>query len=406
MTRLPRKLRILLLALALCGGLLVPAGHAVHEAADGRDYASFHYAVRLWAQGGDPYDRGALTQQAREDGRTGRVYPFFYPPPALPMLAWTLPVSLRVGHGLMAMANLASLIGLGVMLARWLRAPMWLPVLLLATSSGAVETARLGQVNGLVAFLIGIAASRSRGAPVALAALIKMSPAVLLLRFLAARSWQPLLTGLGVGLGVLALSAGLVGVECSVRFVRDVLPGLSDGGWNGLGIPLDFRANHSLAGMLNGVFPGPDDGTLSQTARQLGRGLTALGFLGLGWIGRRRFDPIGEALLWGALSALVVITPVYAWEHHHVLLLLPMVAIGQALRERRLPRWCWMLFLLCWAIWAWRLPWWRAAWRSWPSLRPLVEESKLLLPLVLLGLGGWGAARSPRESDGRDVRNA
>ncbi|MEC8424628.1 MAG: glycosyltransferase family 87 protein [Myxococcota bacterium] len=406
MTRLPRKLRILLLSLALGGGLLVPAGREVRGATDGRDYASFHYAVRLWADGGDPYDGAALTQRAREDGRRGRVYPFFYPPPALPMLAWTLPVSLRMGHGIMAMVNLASLIGLGLLLARWLRMPMWLPVLLLATSSGAIETARLGQVNGVIALLVGLAASRSRGVPVAVAALLKMSPAVLLLRFLAARSWRPLLAGLGVGLGALVLSVGIAGVECSMRFFRDVLPGLSDGGWNGLGIPLDFRANHSLAGMLNAAFPGPDDVTLSQTARRFGIGLTASGFLALAWLGRRRFDPLGEALLWGALSALVVITPVYAWEHHHVLLLLPMVATGQALREGRLPRWCWSLFLRCWVIWAWRLPWWRAAWRSWPALRPLVEESKLLLPLILLGLGSWGAARSPGDRDGPGVRSA
>lgn len=395
MTRLPPKLRLLLPILALVAGLLVPAGLAVSGARDGRDYASFHYAVQLWADGGDPYDQPALTQQARQDGRKGKVYPFFYPPPALPMLSWTLPLGLRTGHAVMATLNLGALVGLGVLLARWLGAPLWLPLLLLATSSGAVETARLGQVNGLIALLIGLTAWRARGAPVAVAALLKMSPAVLLVRFLAARRWRPLLVGIGVGAGGLALSVGIVGVDLTTRFFGEVLPGLSDGGWNGLDVPLSFRANHSLTGLLNNLFPGPDEATLSAPARLGGRVLALSGYGALAWIGRRRLDPVGEGLLWGALSALVLITPVYTWEHHHVLLLLPMVAVGVALLRGRLPRWAWALFGLCWAIWAWRLPWWRAAWNAAAPLRPLIEESKLLLPLVLMGLGAWGAVRSP-----------
>ena len=373
----------------------MPAGEAVYRAKDGRDYASFHYAVDAWSHGADPYDPASLTRQARKDGRKGRVYPFFYPPSALPMLSWTLPLGLQTGHRLMAVLNLAALLGLAAVLVRWLRAPAWLPLLLLATSSGAIETARLGQVNGLVALLIGISAWRGRGGPVAVAALLKMSPAVLLLRFVAARRWRAFALGVGIGVGGLALSAGIVGVELTLTFFRDVLPGLSDGGWNGLGVPLSFRANHSLTGFLNGLFPGPDEETLSTVARLGGRATAVGGFAVLAWIGRRRRDPLGEALLWGAFSALALITPVYAWEHHHVMLLLPMVAVGVALRRGRLPRWAWAVFGLCWAIWAWRLPWWRAAWRAAAPLRPLIEESKLLLPVLLIGLGGWGAARSP-----------
>lgn len=364
-------------------------------ARDGRDYASFHYAARVWSDGGDPYERAALTQAARDDGRGGTVYPFFYPPPALPMFGWTLPLSLVWGHRLMAVMNLGALVGLGLLLARWLRAPLWLPLLLLACSSGAVETARLGQVNGVIALLVGLGASRGRAAPVAAAALLKMSPAVLLIRFAAARRWRELLVGLGLGAGGLAAALMVVDLALVRRFFLEVLPGLSDGGWNGLGVPLSFRANHSLPGLLNGLFPGPDEATLSATARTLGGGASLVGIAGLGWLGRVERDPLGEALLWGAFSALIVVTPVYAWEHHHVLLLLPMVAVGVALLRGRLPRWGWLVFWLCWAIWSWRLPWWRAAWRSLAPLRPLIEESKLLLPLLLLWLGAWGAARSP-----------
>lgn len=395
MTRLPPPLRALLLAVALVGGLLIPAGAAVHSARDGRDYASFHYAVRVWAGGGDPYDAAALTQAARGDGRRGTVYPFFYPPPALPMLGWTLPLGLQAGHRVMAALNLGALLGLGVLLARWLRAPAWLPLLLLASSSGAMETARLGQVNGVLALLVGLGAWRARGGPIAAAALLKMSPAVLLVRFLAARRWRPLRVGLGVGAAGLGASMLVVGPGLFGRFFLEILPGLSDGGWNGLGVPLSFRANHSLPGLLNGLFPGPDEATLSPVARGLGAAASLVGLAGLAWLGRVERDALGEGLLWGALSALVVVTPVYAWEHHHVLLLLPMVAVGVALLRGRLPRWTWGIFGLCWAIWAWRLPWWRAAWQAAAPLRPLIEESKLLLPVLLLGLGAWGAARSP-----------
>ena len=377
----------------------MPAAAAVWRAKDGRDYASFHYAVEVWQADGDPYDPVALTQQARQDGREGRVYPFFYPPPALPMLAWAQPLGLQVGHRLMAALNLAALLGLAGVLVRWLRAPPWLPILLLATSSGAVETARLGQVNGVIALLIGVSAWRGGGAPVAVAALLKISPAAFLIRFAAARRWRPLVAGVGVGLGGLALGAAIVGVDRTVAFFEEVLPRLSDGGWNGLGVPLSFRANHSLAGLLHGLFPGPDEATLSPVARWVSRVLVLTAFGTLAWVGRRRRDPLGEGLLWGALSGVVLITPVYAWEHHHVLLLLPMVATGAALLQGRLPRWAWAPFGLCWAIWAWRLPWWRAAWNAAEPLRPVIEESKLMLPVLLIGLCGWGVASSPGLSE-------
>jgi hypothetical protein len=385
------------LVAVLVAGFVAPAAWSVAQETDGRDFASFHYAARVWQQGGDPYDPGQLAALARADGTRGAVYPFFYPPPALPMLAWTGWTPLLGGHRLMAALNLVALAGLGAVLWRWLKAPPWLVVLLLATSSGAVETARLGQVNGVLALLVGLGLWQGRGAPVGLAALLKMSPAILLFRQIAARDWRPVLVAAATGATGLLATLLVVDVGLYERFFLDVLPQMGDGGWNGLDVPLSFRANHSLPGLLDRVFPSPDDVHLHPTARLLGTAASGAGLLGVCWLGRHRRDALGEGLVWGALHALMVITPVYSWEHHHVLLMLPMAAIGVALLEGRLPRWAWSLFGLCLAIWAWRQPWWRAAWRAAPSLRLVIEESKLLLPLLVLGLSAWGGARSPIE---------
>ena len=159
---------------ALLIGLVIPAAYEVWAAADGRDFASFYYAALVWWDGGDPYAVEAVNAAATLDGRRQRVYPFIYPPPALPFAALWAPLGLRGGHAAMALVNGVALLVAGWRLHRWLAVPLWLPALLLATSSGAIETARLGQVNGIIALLVVLAASRSSGSMLALAAVMAM----------------------------------------------------------------------------------------------------------------------------------------------------------------------------------------------------------------------------------------
>ena len=60
----------------------------------GRDFATYYYACRVAAEGGDPYVRGQLGQAARADGSRRGVHPFLYPPPFLLLMAWSLPMDL------------------------------------------------------------------------------------------------------------------------------------------------------------------------------------------------------------------------------------------------------------------------------------------------------------------------
>ncbi|HVS03016.1 MAG TPA: hypothetical protein VMT16_09620 [Thermoanaerobaculia bacterium] len=59
----------------------------------GRDFDSYHYAARVAAAGGDPYDLAALDRAAAAEGWRV-VHPYFYPPPFLLAMQWTLPLDL------------------------------------------------------------------------------------------------------------------------------------------------------------------------------------------------------------------------------------------------------------------------------------------------------------------------
>ena len=84
----PPGLRTASLALALVAGLVGPGTWAAFQERDGRDYATFYAATRVWAQGGAPYETEQLTALVRDDGvRRKPGYPIFYPPPALPLTA-------------------------------------------------------------------------------------------------------------------------------------------------------------------------------------------------------------------------------------------------------------------------------------------------------------------------------
>ena len=49
----------------------------------GRDYASYHYAVKATHNNDSPYTVEDLNQLAKEEGTRKSVHPFFYPPPAI-----------------------------------------------------------------------------------------------------------------------------------------------------------------------------------------------------------------------------------------------------------------------------------------------------------------------------------
>ena len=63
----------------------------------GRDYASYHYAVKATQNNDSPYDVEVLNQLAKSEGTRKSVHPFFYPPPAMLSVFWVQPLTLSQG---------------------------------------------------------------------------------------------------------------------------------------------------------------------------------------------------------------------------------------------------------------------------------------------------------------------
>lgn len=382
-----KKALLALVALALYGLLVVrPSWTAVRAADNGRDFATYHYAWRVAEAGGDPYDKAALTAASREEGfRKGAVNPYFYPPPFLLAMAWDEGLSLPAAYRVWYWLNHGALLGVLLVLWRWLAAPAAL-IATLAVSFGPLpDNLKMGQANLPVLLLALLGLWRTNGLLLGAAAMAKMSPALYLAAWAARRRWLPILLAVGAALALTLASLPLVDVPYQLRFYTEVLPRFAGGPYHELTVPITLTANHSIPDIYNQLWPGPDDFTLSRTAR-LASSATNLGLLGgLMLLARRERDALGDAALAGAFTVLMVLTPVYAYEHHLVFLLLPLAAVGTALLQGRLPSWAWAPAALCYAFLAHPLGWRGTLTKAIPQAAWFFQEIKFF-GLILLGL--------------------
>ena len=98
----------------------------------------------------------------------------------------------------------------------------------------------------------------------------------------------------------------------------------------------------------------------------------------------------------GAFTVLMLIAPVYTYEHHLSMMLFPAAALGTALIQGRLGRWGWWAAVPAYFFVAWPLYWLRPLQKQIPALRWYLQESKFF-GLVALGLlCALAAWRSPR----------
>jgi hypothetical protein len=376
-----------LLVLGLCAHLvfgLAPAWERVTSAPSGRDFASYYYAVQVAADGGDPYETRLLSAAAREDRTRKEVHPFFYPPPFLLAVSWALPLSLKQAYLGMLIANELLLAGcVAVCLGPFGVAP-WVMALLLGLYSPIPDNAWMGQANllALLPALLGLAAAPRRpvlgGVLVGLAAMMKMSPALFLLYWALRGQWRAI--GAAVATAILSSVATLplVGLDAQLRFYTEVLPGFPKGDYHGLTVPITLPANHSIPDLFNQLWPGPTKFRLSAAAQTAGSVVT-LALLGL-WAWRFRgpspSEPDPRAV--GALTVLMVVLPVYTYEHHLVFLLL---AVGAAATAR--PG---LAALAVGFFIGWPLDWLRGVSAAVPAAAPLLKESKFLAEMALFVL--------------------
>lgn len=343
------------------------------------DFATYHYAAQVTWQGGDPYTTRALSQAARSDGTRKSVHPFFYPPPFLLGMIWDRGLSLSTAYRSWGIANLLALLASLAVLRRWLKAPWWLLAIVAGTLTPAFNAIKMGQANQLVLLPALVGLWLGRGSWVAGAAMAKMSPVLFLAGWAPRRMWRPVFGAVGTAAVLSLIALAIVPLDTQLRFYLDIMPGFSSGEYHGLRVPINLPANHSIPDLFHQLWPGPDNHHLHPRAAMMSKLISVLVLGGLAWVATRVHpkDVVAEAGLAGALTILMVVTPVYAYEHHLAWLVLPGVAVGVALHSGRLSsRWGWGAGL-AWALSVLHLAWARALREAVPApLDWVVQESK------------------------------
>lgn len=400
-----RFLPLLLVVLGLLGHVFLqarPAWKKVSTGGGGRDFASYYYAAEVALDGGDPYDTEAMSAKAVAEHTRKSVHPFFYPPPFLFTVAWVGPMSLQTAYQTWFFVN-ELLLFAGLALGVWaFGVPLWAAALLLWTWSPIPDNAWMGQANllALAPALAGLAIAEKRpvagGLLVGVAAMLKMSPALFLGWWLIRGNWRAVGAAIATAVALSLAALSMVGPAATLRFYTEVLPGFSKGDYHGLKVPISLEANHSIPDLYNRLFPDP--GPFLSIAAQRASMVTILLLLAL-WAWRARTATRPAAAL-GALTVLMVATPVYTYEHHLVFLVVAMGTGAGAVAEVGRVRWrdggragavgLWGLLVITWFFMAWPLPWLREVQAALPeALRPLCRESKTLAEAGLFWLL-WG----------------
>jgi alpha-1,2-mannosyltransferase len=406
------------LALCVAAYAVLAAGpwwDKVKAAPHGRDFASYYYAVQVAADGGDPYNKRALGRAARADQTRKSVHPFFYPPPYVLALSWVLPLDLETAFR--AWYALGHLFLLAALLALWKLVPgRWVPAALgvfAVTFTPIADSHWMGQANILVMALAlwGIWATRTDkpvlgGSLVGLAAMLKMSPVLLVAWWALHRRWSAVGAAVGTAIVLTLLSLLVVDVATQWRFYGDVLPGFARGQYHGLTVPIGLMHNHSIPNLLHGIWPGTDT-ALSSTARWVG-GLISLSLLGLcAWRFRNQDSSDTTRLLQAStIVVLMLVLPTYTYEHHMVWMLLPYIGALWCVAGGRLRR-IWLFPIgLAYAVQALQLTvlkGWYPSIRKWElggdALVWLLRESKCFTALGLGVLCFVVAELSPRPSE-------
>jgi alpha-1,2-mannosyltransferase len=296
----------------------------------GADFATYYYAERQAVEGGSPYDLQALTRRTHKP-----VLPYLYPPPFLLLMVWTLPLTLAQAFLVMFAINEALLMAVLYVLWRAFKVAAWVPVLILGTFFPLWDNLLWGQANLIILApaLGAMALAKKRpaaaGALIGLAIMLKPTPIVFLLFWLVRGQMRPLLAAFAVCVGLTVLSLPLVGPSHQIAYFVHGLPGLWTGANIDQNIALSASQNHSIAGVLSRIWPGPipvQPSTLVQSLRVA----LGVGLLGGAWAATRQVDRPESTL--AALLGVVTLLPVYAWEHH-LLLVLPALALASVGRR-------------------------------------------------------------------------
>jgi Glycosyltransferase family 87 len=216
--------------------------------------------------------------------------------------------------------------------------PQWVLIVMLALCLEPVYSSiTSGQVDIPILFAMYVVYwAFKRGHPVlagcaiAVAAMIKLSPALLLIYFLYKRQFKVVISGVMAVVVLLGIGIAVTGADDWIIFVREILPVLAKGSTH-------FE-NQTLVGFFNGLFLTPSALFSLQPVPPLviPKVLTWITVGGVGLLMLRLFWPrSGETLRDGlrfdlefslCMVALLIASSV-AWQHYYVWLLLPLATL-------------------------------------------------------------------------------
>jgi alpha-1,2-mannosyltransferase len=362
----------------------------------GRDFASYYYAVQVAADGGDPYEQMALSAAAQRDGTRKQVFPFFYPPPFLLFVAWARPLDLVGAWRLWFWLDELAIALAAVALIRWWR-PLGeaVPVALAATvaaMTAVYDNHLMGQANlpVLAVALLGLWQAEKRpalgGALMGVACMAKMSPGLFVAWWLVQRRWTEAAAACVAAVVLTLVSFVLVPPDVQWRFYTEILPGFGSGDYNGLNVPITMFGNHSVPNVWQQLFRGTD--RLSPAAQALSSAsLLALCGGVLYAFRRPPADALAGAGQAAAIAVVMLLVPVYTYEHHVVWAIPAIVVTIVALWSGRLDPRAAVPVGLAFAATAWDLSDLKELWtssRAWPTMALLVQEAKFLALVVWL----------------------
>ncbi len=365
-----RGLAIVIAVIAVVAGTY-NLGRAVFGPRLGQDFTAYYVAGKLIRAGDADQmygtqeefqaqaDRFGVTGPAAEGDRDGRigghdsVEPFLYPPVAAVLLLPVAMLPLGAAKIVFVLINLlAQFLGIAVLFSdrappqrRVLTAAGWILVLLLFPFFWGLY---LGQANSLVFLACALALRQVRrgdqlggGALLAVAALLKVFPVVLLVLLLCKRQYRAVAASV-VTMAVLSLlSLPVVGISTFQRFFTDVIPEITSR-------VEPFVRNQGISGTLHRLFTDNPYVHRIVDSPGLARGLaTVLAVVVVGltiWCTRRaRLDRTPSRrfeLEWGLWLIAAVLVSSISWEHYAVFLLFTWLPLGELLltsdpRDRR-----------------------------------------------------------------------
>jgi len=376
---------------------VLPAWRKVQARSAGADFSTYYYALQVAAEGGNPYDNTVLTERARHDLPNRQVFPFLYPPPFLLGMLWARPLSLSDAYRASFWINQMALVVVLSMCWAWFRADPLLLALLAATFTPITGNASMGQVNLLVLIAVILALWRSSGVSLGAGILCKVAPALALAWWAVRRLWKPIAIAVAVAVGLSLLAIPLVAPSVQLHYYSQVIPTFPDGNYNDLTVPIGIPGNHSLADLYRHFWPGSSRRLLSGSAHlaTLLVGITLVGVLAA--LTRKRRDALGEACGAGAWVALMVMLPVYTYEHHLTLLLLPVAAAVQSGVTGRLHWGGWVATVVGFILLAQPLSFVRRVGEFLPGGMNWYPETKLLGILLVGAVCLWVHRRSGEE---------